>query len=130
MTVKEHAINGRDNFVPTVGPELAFPCYACFYNKNSDTDKPCDTCDYNASAKNPVNKPLSHRESVNHPDHYGGKDNPYEAIKVIEDWDLNFNLGNTVKYISRVGKKLNSLEDLKKARWYLDREINELEKYE
>lgn len=62
-------------------------------------------------------------EAVNHPAHYGGADNPYEAIKVIEAWDLGFNLGNTVKYISRVGKKDAPLQDLKKARWYLDREI-------
>lgn len=68
------------------------------------------------------------RESVNHPDHYGGKDNPYEAIKVIEAWDLGFNLGNLVKYVSRAGKKDNSmeLEDLEKAKWYLDREISRL----
>ena len=40
-------------------------------------------------------------EMVNHPQHYGGEDNLYEAIKVIEAWDLDFHLGNTVKYISR-----------------------------
>lgn len=62
-------------------------------------------------------------EAVNHPAHYGGADNPYEAIKVIEAWGLGFCLGNTVKYISRAGKKGIALEDLKKARWYLDREI-------
>lgn len=62
-------------------------------------------------------------EAVNHPAHYGGEDNPYEAIKVIEAWALGFCLGNTVKYISRAGKKGAALEDLKKARWYLDREI-------
>jgi hypothetical protein len=62
-------------------------------------------------------------EAVNHPDHYGGADNPYEAIKVIEAWGLGFCLGNAVKYISRAGKKGDRLEDLKKARWYLDREI-------
>jgi len=69
-------------------------------------------------------------DSVNHPQHYGGADNPYEAIKVIEAWDLGFNLGNTVKYISRAGKKdaAKLAEDLKKARWYLDREISNLEK--
>lgn len=67
-------------------------------------------------------------EAVNHPDHYGGKDNPYEAIKVIEAWGLGFNLGNTAKYISRAGKKARHIEDLKKARWYLDREISNLEK--
>ncbi len=62
-------------------------------------------------------------EAVNHPLHYGGEDNPYEAIKVIEAWGLGFCLGNTVKYISRAGKKDVLLQDLKKARWYLDREI-------
>lgn len=62
-------------------------------------------------------------EAVNHPAHYGGAENPYEAIKVIEAWQLGFCLGNTVKYISRAGKKGDALEDLKKARWYLDREI-------
>lgn len=62
-------------------------------------------------------------EAVDHPAHYGGADNTYEAIKVIEAWNLDFCLGNTVKYISRAGKKGNRLEDLKKARWYLDREI-------
>lgn len=66
-------------------------------------------------------------EQVNHPEHYGGADNPYEAIKVIEAWSLNFNLGNCAKYISRAGKKGDALEDLKKARWYLDREITNQE---
>jgi hypothetical protein len=68
-------------------------------------------------------------DPVNHPAHYGGEDNPYEAIKVIEAWDLGFCLGNTVKYISRAGKKsADAIEDLKKARWYLDREISRREK--
>lgn len=67
-------------------------------------------------------------EKVNHPAHYGGAENPYEAIKVIEAWGLNFNLGNTVKYISRAGKKDALLQDLKKAAWYLNREITNLEK--
>ena len=63
------------------------------------------------------------KEMINHPNHYGGEDNPYEAIKVIESWDLNFNLGNVVKYISRAGKKDNIKQDIKKALWYLKREI-------
>lgn len=67
-------------------------------------------------------------EAVNHPAHYGGADNPYEAIKVIEAWNLNFNLGNTAKYISRAGKKGAPVEDLRKAAWYLNREIENLEK--
>jgi iron-sulfur cluster repair protein YtfE (RIC family) len=67
------------------------------------------------------------KENVSHPEHYGGKDNPYEAIKVIEAWDLDFCLGNVVKYISRAGKKNNTIEDLKKAQWYLNRKINQME---
>ena len=64
-------------------------------------------------------------ELVDHPPHYGGADNPYEAIKVIEAWGLGFNLGNAAKYISRAGKKdaAATVQDLEKARWYLDREI-------
>jgi len=69
------------------------------------------------------------KESVNHPSHYGGADNVYEAIKVIDAWELGFALGNTVKYISRAGKKDPSkeVEDLKKALFYLQHHINQLE---
>ena len=67
-------------------------------------------------------------EQVNHPNHYGGEDNPYEAIKVIDAWELGFSLGNTVKYISRAGKKDKELQDLKKALWYLQHHIETLEK--
>ena len=63
------------------------------------------------------------KELVDHPTHYGGKDNPYEAIKVIEAWDLGFCLGNTIKYIARCGKKDNEVQELEKALWYLKREI-------
>lgn len=66
-------------------------------------------------------------EAVDHPAHYGGADNPYEAIKVIEAWGLGFCDGNAAKYICRQGKKSDRLEDLKKARWYLDRLIRNLE---
>jgi hypothetical protein len=61
-------------------------------------------------------------DAVNHPPHYraGG----VETIDFIEAKDLNYRLGNVVKYVSRAGKKESDpLEDLKKARWYLDREI-------
>lgn len=73
---------------------------------------------------------LNEKEMVNHPDHYQfGENNVYEAIKVIEAWDLDFHLGNTVKYISRAGKKGTDkeLQDLKKALWYLERRIQNLE---
>jgi hypothetical protein len=66
-------------------------------------------------------------DTVNHPEHYGGEDNTYEAIKIIEALGLGFCLGNTMKYLVRAGKKGNALEDLKKARWYLSREINRME---
>jgi hypothetical protein len=70
-------------------------------------------------------------EAVNHPQHYGGEDNPYEHIKVSNAWNLNYELGNATKYICRAGKKGdNALEDLKKARWYIDYEIKKLEEVE
>jgi len=69
-------------------------------------------------------------EQVNHPKHYGGEDNPYEVIKVIEAWGLSFCLGNTLKYVARNGKKQNKenslVQDLEKAKWYLEREIGNL----
>jgi hypothetical protein len=80
------------------------------------------------SATVPAAKNVS-KENIDHPDHYGGSENPYEAIKVIEAWDLNFHLGNVIKYVSRAGKKnKETVEDLKKARWYIDRHIQNLEK--
>lgn len=68
-------------------------------------------------------------EIVDHPQHYGGEDAAHEAISVIEEWGLGFHLGNVVKYISRAGKKPDqtTISDLKKAAWYLDRYINNLE---
>ena len=70
------------------------------------------------------------KEMVKNPDHYGGASNPYEAIKVIENWNLDFHLGNTVKYISRAGKKdpTKEIEDLEKALFYLSRKIENLRK--
>lgn len=73
---------------------------------------------------------MEQKEMVNHPVHYQfGENNEYEAIKVIDAWQLGFSLGNTVKYISRAGKKNpdKELEDLKKAKWYLDHHIKTVE---
>jgi hypothetical protein len=69
-------------------------------------------------------------EQVEHPAHYGGENDPYEAIKVIEAWGLGFNLGNAVKYISRAGNKPGTpyAEDLRKALFYLQREIERAER--
>ena len=64
-------------------------------------------------------------ERVDHPSHYNhGK---IEVIDFIEDQKLGFALGNAVKYICRCRYKDNMLEDLKKARWYIDHCIKELE---
>ena len=68
---------------------------------------------------------------VNHPNHYGGKENLYEVVKVCEAWDLDKDayLFNVVKYVARAGKKDTDkeLQDLKKALWYLNRKIENLE---
>jgi hypothetical protein len=65
-------------------------------------------------------------ERVDHPSHYHA--DTIEAITVIEAWQLNFNRGNTLKYISRAGLKnpATEIEDLLKAQWYLNREIERL----
>ena len=63
-----------------------------------------------------------HHSTVNHPDHY--QSDTIEAIDIIEAFKLNFHLGNVVKYITRADRKGNSIEDLEKAKWYLQREIN------
>ena len=65
-------------------------------------------------------------DNVNHPPHY----NSYKGLEIIDLVEqMNFNRGNAVKYISRAGFKdpQMELEDLKKARWYIDREIQRLE---
>jgi hypothetical protein len=72
------------------------------------------------------------REAVKNPAYYGGVDNPYEVIKVCEAWDLDKDayLFNVAKYIARAGKKdpQKELEDLKKAAFYLNRKIENLQK--
>lgn len=64
------------------------------------------------------------REMVDHPDHYN--QGRIEVIDAIEDWDLNFCEGNVVKYVARHRHKNEPLEDLKKAKWYLERLISAL----
>lgn len=73
-----------------------------------------------------INAYLEKHDMVNKPPHYtlGG----IETIDYIEAKSLNYHLGNVVKYVSRAGSKGDALEDLKKAKWYLEREINNREK--
>ena len=61
-------------------------------------------------------------DPILHPAHYTFS--AIEVIDAIEAWELGFHLGNAVKYIARAGRKGDQLQDLKKARWYLDREIS------
>ena len=63
------------------------------------------------------------KEQVNHPSHY---QQGIEPIEVIESWDLNFNLGNVIKYTLRAPYKENMIQDLEKAKWYLERELQRL----
>lgn len=85
----------------------------------------CTYCNENAESLVPKSNP------VDHPEYYGGKDNPYEVIKVLEAWGLTANayLFNVVKYLSRAGKKDpgRELEDCRKAQFYLNRYITVLE---
>ncbi len=67
------------------------------------------------------------KEMVNHPSHYQTSSG-MEVIDVIEAFNLNFRLGNCAKYILRAGHKDDILQDLKKAKWYLEREIATIEK--
>ena len=70
---------------------------------------------------------MANKETVHHPSHYQGR--KYEAIAIIQDYDLNFCLGNVLKYLLRAGRKDPSkkLEDLRKAKQYLEFEIAEIE---
>lgn len=72
----------------------------------------------------------SEYESVDHPAHYGGADNPFEPIKIIHHYDLNFCLGNVIKYVLRAARKPGEpeIQDLKKAATYLDMHIKNCER--
>ena len=67
---------------------------------------------------------IEEKEMVDHPSHYN---QGIETIEYIESWSMNFNTGNVIKYVTRAGYKDNQLEDMKKAMWYLQREIDRLE---
>lgn len=89
-----------------------------YANIKGNIEFPCTKC--NGTGK--IGGQMSEqKETVNHPQHYNmGK---FEVIDVIEDWRLGFNDGNAVKYISRHRYKANPKEDLKKALWYITREL-------
>lgn len=108
------------------------PCKICVALKMDQcptaTDSITSTTSQTMDGSVAVAPSLSFKSDVvNYPAHYTfGK---FEVIDVLEDWNLDFRLANCVKYIARQGKKDadKALEDLKKARWYLDRYITKLE---
>lgn len=69
---------------------------------------------------------MTKHDAVNNPSHYS-EGRKYEPIRVIEDWQLGYHLGNALKYISRAGRKFDATEDLRKAVWYIERHIEVLE---
>ncbi len=105
-----------------------------YYGVNGE-DKMFLRTDYNGVAEvyvsdtfHWIEPPLPTASEISNPSYYGGSDNPYEAIKVINAHDLNFCLGNSLKYILRAGKKDSEtrLKDLQKAIDYLQFEIQKV----
>lgn len=91
-----------------------------------EKDRACDLSLFTPSFKDLIDKNIEEND-ISKPSHYcAGRQ--YEPKDVIRDWDLNFNLGNVVKYVSRTGRKGDALEDLRKAKQYLEFEIEAMEK--
>lgn len=96
-----------------------------WYTMADEASKKIDQLIYSTESDNKVKEAC---DNVNHPAHYTFGN--IEVIDFIEDKKLGFNLGNTVKYISRAGRKdpARTVEDLRKAEWYLKRQIERLER--
>lgn len=113
-------------------------CNDCYYEWLGESDAPCCECKHRfepgTMARLKAKDCFKPKEEiandeidmVNHPPHYVG--HGIEPIEFIESHNLNFCLGSAVKYIARAPYKGNELEDLKKAKWYLEREIKKHDK--
>ena len=120
-------------------------CNTCFYSNLDKSIHPCNHC-FQFDRWVPRNmyiqessKPLSEAikewvdckegevDVVNQPKHYTEHPSGIECIQVTEH--MGFNLGNAIKYIWRCDLKLDAIEDLKKAKWYIDREIDKRVKH-
>ena len=118
---KKKATDVKDKVITIQEEEVVAPVIT----RKDTADKPLINVE-SVSALYPVNETKDKPNMVNHPSHYNkGK---IEVIDFIEDQGLSFHLGNVIKYITRAGSKGDKLEDLKKARCYLDRYINEVMK--
>nr|DAI77118.1 MAG TPA: nucelotide kinase [Caudoviricetes sp.] len=112
-------------------------CDGCYYEWLGESDAPCCECKHRfepgTMARLKAKDCFKPKEEiandeidmVNHPQHY---QHGIEPIEYIESHDLNFNLGNVIKYVSRAPFKGTELQDLKKAKWYLEREIKKYDK--
>ena len=95
-------------------------CYDTFsVPKNTDTEIHYSDFIMNIEA---ANESEPHPDMVNHPSHYNVKG--FEVIDIIDAFGLNFNMGNALKYLLRADRKGNKEQDIQKALWYLQREIN------
>ena len=108
-------------------------CDNCKYTNKDVSDEPCCMCKNTAlfgTVEHSSRRFLwecYEDDTVNHPAHY--TDGKIEVIDFIEDKKLGLCLGNAIKYIARAGKKdpTKEVEDLKKAKWYIERRIKEIE---
>ena len=119
----KYAINkecGRDD------PPTDRDCSNCVGHNFVDAKDRIYTCIIASGGGGTGGNGMKNNDKIAHPSHYveGRK---YEPKDVIRDWALNYNLGCVVKYVSRAGRKDDILQDLKKARQYLDFEIEALE---
>lgn len=112
-------------------------CKHCKYELLKVSEEPCASCRWSVSSvseeyykKNSCFEPKEEKaddevDMVNHPPHY---QHGIEPIEFIESHNLNFNLGSAVKYIARAPYKGTELLDLKKAKWFIEREIKKHDK--
>ena len=119
-------------------------CSTCFYSELDGKIHPCNDCEgydkwvnrsiYIQEASKPLSEAIKEWvdckdevDVVNQPKHYTEHPSGIECIQVTEH--MGFNLGNAIKYIWRCDLKLDAIEDLKKAKWYIDREIDKRVKH-
>ena len=121
-------------------------CDTCFYNELSPQIHPCNNCFdndhwvkrdlYIKNSSQPLSEAIKEwidsdqsewaTDVVNKPKHYTEHPSGIECIQITEH--MGFNLGNAIKYIWRCDLKKDAIEDLKKAKWYIDREIDRRER--
>ena len=111
-------------------------CYLCKYGELTENDYPCTKCKQNIRFLDPryetapdLYEPKdgdTAKDLVHHPAHYCYSE--YEPKDVIRAWGLNFNLGSAVKYIARAGRKDDILQELNKAKQFIEFEIEAIEK--